>query len=126
MLALQVLRRRTRIHTRWLPLCALGFFLYRAAGTYRRERDAGPDGFAQPPVRLVTTGPYALSRNPMYLGHLLFLAGLALATGSRIAAAGLVWQAYRLGDRVAVDEERLERIFGDEYRDYVRRVPRWL
>jgi protein-S-isoprenylcysteine O-methyltransferase Ste14 len=62
----------------------------------------------------------------MYLGHLLFLAGLALATGSRVALVAFVWQAYRLSDRVAIDEERLERIFGDDYRDYVRRVPRWL
>ena len=125
-LASRLLRGHFRIGTRPLLLSALGYLLYRVAGAYRREQHAGSEGFAQPPVRLVTSGPYALSRNPMYLGHLLFLAGLAIATGSRIAAAALVWQAYRLSDRVAIDEERLEGIFGDEYRDYLGRVPRWL
>ena len=125
-LATQAARRRVRIRPRWLLLCALGYFAYRAAGAYRREQHAGPEGFAQPPDRLVTTGPYALSRNPMYLGHLRFLAGLGRATGSPFAAGALVWQAFRLSDRVAIDEERLERIFGDEYREYRRRVPRWL
>lgn len=62
----------------------------------------------------------------MYLGHLVYLAGLVLATGSPIAVAGLLWQWLRLAARIREDEERLERIFGDEYRDYVRDVPRWL
>ena len=121
-----LLRRRVRLRPEWIPLCAAGYALYRGAGEYRRARHAGPPGFERPPDRLLTTGPYALSRNPMYLGHLLFLSGLALATGSPVAAAGLLWQWRRLGGRVAIDEERLERIFGDEYREYVGRVPRWV
>ncbi len=118
-------RRRPRVRSEWLLLCAAGYALYRGAGAYRRAQGAGPPGFERPPDRLVTTGPYALSRNPMYLGHLLFLSGLALATGSPVAVGGLLWQWRRLAARVAVDEDRLERIFSDEYRDYVRRVPRW-
>lgn len=118
--------RRPRIRGEWLALCVSGYALHRGAGGYRRAQRAGPPGFARPPDRLLTTGPYALSRNPMYLGHLLFLAGLALATGSPVAVGGLLWQWRRLGARVVEDEERLERIFGDEYREYVRRVPRWL
>jgi protein-S-isoprenylcysteine O-methyltransferase Ste14 len=119
-------RRRRRVRSEWLLLCALGYALYRGAGEYRRAERAGPPGFERPPDRLVTTGPYALSRNPMYVWHLLFLSGLALATGSPVAVVGLLWQSRRLASRVAVDEERLERIFGQEYRDYKERVPRWL
>ena len=119
-------RRRPRVRGEWLALCIAGYALYRGAGAYRQAERAGPPGFERAPDRLVTTGPYAWSRNPMYLGHLVFLAGLALATGSPVAVGGLLWQWRRLGHRVRVDEERLERIFGDEYRDYVRRVPRWL
>ncbi len=118
--------RRIRIRPEWLALCAAGYALYRHAGSYRERHHAGPPGFARPPDRLLTTGPYALTRNPMYLGHLLFLAGLALATGSPIAAVGLLRQWRRLDERVAEDEERLERIFGDAYRAYRRRVPRWV
>lgn len=124
--AAELLRGRPRLRTEWLACCAIGYGLYRGAGRYRAVHHAGPPGFAHPPDRLLTTGPYALSRNPMYLGHLVFLAGLALATGSAVAVAGLLWQWRRLGARVLEDEERLERIFGDEYREYVRRVPRWL
>lgn len=121
-----LLRGRPRVRAEWLGLCFAGYALYRAAGAYRSAERAGPAGFASPPERLVTTGPYGWSRNPMYLGHLAFLAGLALATRSQVAVVGLAWQWCRLAERVRMDEERLERVFGDEYRDYVRRVPRWL
>ncbi len=118
--------RRVRLRGEWLALCLAGYGLYRAAGTYRMARGAGSEGFSRPPDRLVTTGPYAVSRNPMYLGHVLFLAGLALATGSPVAVAGFLWQWRRLSRRVRIDEERIERIFGDEYREYTKRVPRWV
>lgn len=117
--------RRPRLRAEWLAACAAGYGLYRAAGAYRRAQRAGPPGSARPPDRLLTTGPYAYSRNPMYLGHLVFLAGLALATRSPVAVAGLLWQWRRLDARVIEDEERLERIFGGQYREYRRRVPRW-
>ena len=122
----ELLRGRPRWRTGWLALWVAGYALYRLAGRYRIGQGAGSEGFTRPPDRLVTTGPYALTRNPMYLGHLLSLAGLALATGSPVAVAGLLWQWRRLGGRVLIDEERLLRIFGDEYRDYMSRVPRWV
>jgi protein-S-isoprenylcysteine O-methyltransferase Ste14 len=125
-LCAELLRGRPRWRTGWLALWIGGYLLYRAAGRYRLAEGAGSEGFARPPDRLVMSGPYALTRNPMYLGHLLSLAGLALATGSPVAVAGLLWQWRRLAGRVAIDEERLERIFGDEYRDYAGRVPRWV
>jgi protein-S-isoprenylcysteine O-methyltransferase Ste14 len=126
-LCAELLRGRApRLRLEWLALWVAGYTLYRAAGRYRAVQRAGPPGFSRPPDRLLTTGPYAWSRNPMYLGHLLSLAGLALATGSPVAVAGLLWQWRRLAERVEIDEERLERLFGDEYRDYVGRVPRWV
>ncbi len=122
----ELLRGRLRLRGEWIALWIAGYALYRAAGSYRLARGAGSVGFARPPDRLVTTGPYAWSRNPMYLGHLLSLAGPALATGSPVAVAGRLWQWRRLAERVGIDEDRLSRVFGDEYRDYVARVPRWL
>jgi protein-S-isoprenylcysteine O-methyltransferase Ste14 len=81
---------------------------------------------AQPPGRLVTSGPYALTRNPMYLGHLIFVLGLALAFRSKLAAALGVGHALRFWRRVHSDEERLQVLYGDEYRAYKMRVKRWI
>lgn len=118
--------RRVRLRGEWLLLCLAGYGLYRGAGRYRLAQGAGSEGFTRPPDKLVTSGPYAVTRNPMYLGHLLFLAGVALATGSPVAVAGFVYQWRRMSKRVRIDEERIERIFGDEYRQYTGRVPRWV
>jgi protein-S-isoprenylcysteine O-methyltransferase Ste14 len=79
-----------------------------------------------PPEHLVTTGPYAYSRNPMYLGHIIFLTGLALTLQSllaaAIAAASVVWFHWR----VRRDEARLRERFGPQYVAYQERVKRWL
>jgi protein-S-isoprenylcysteine O-methyltransferase Ste14 len=79
----------------------------------------------RPPEQLVTDGPYGHCRNPMYLGHLLFLAGLALALRSPLAALLGAGQALTLLRHVQIDEERLARQFGAEYADYRARVSRW-
>jgi protein-S-isoprenylcysteine O-methyltransferase Ste14 len=61
----------------------------------------------------------------MYLGHLLFLGGLAFALGSPLAAALGAGQALTLVRHVRIDEQRLARQFGAEYADYRARVGRW-
>lgn len=109
-----------------LALMAAGYLLYRSAGAYRQVEGGGGPGFAAKPDRLVTTGPYAIVRNPMYFGHLLSSLGLLLATRSPLAFVVLVSQWQRFTARVGLDEERLARRFGPEYEDYLRRVPRWI
>jgi protein-S-isoprenylcysteine O-methyltransferase Ste14 len=121
-----LVRRRVRVDLRWAPLLALGYGLYRTAGEHRERSAAGPRGFERPPVKLLTDGPYAYTRNPMYLGHLIFCTALFGATRSPVALLLALRQARRLAERVRADEARLERIFGDEYRAYVARVPRWI
>ena len=109
-----------------LPLLAWGYLQYRLVGSYRLREGGGGPGVSIPPERLVTGGPYRWCRNPMYLGHLIFFAGLAVALRSWLAAvvfAGhLVWFQWR----VRADEGRLAALFGDPYRDYVARVKRWI
>lgn len=119
-------RRRVRIDAKWLPFLVTGYTLYRGAGRYRARMDAGTPGFERSPQRLLTDGPYALSRNPMYLGHLIFMTALVMATRSRLAAILALRQYLRFSERISIDERRLERIFGDDYRAYVARVPRWI
>ena len=109
-----------------LPLLAAGYLLYRYAGLHRHRSGNTGDGFASTPEQLVTSGPYAFTRNPMYLGHLVFLTGLVLATRSPIALAAAVSQWRRLDARARADEDRLEELFGPGYAVYRARVARWL
>ena len=81
---------------------------------------------SRPPERLVTSGVYAITRNPMYLGHQLSLAGVTAATRSPLAAAVFVAHIPWFNRRAAEDEKRLEALFGEEFRAYRDRVPRWL
>ena len=80
-----------------------------------------------PPAALVARGPYRYSRNPMYVGVLVILAGLALARGSATLAiyAAIVAAAFTTFV-LAYEEPHLEREFGESYRAYKARVPRWL
>lgn len=121
---LLVRRRITR--PVFLPLLAWGYLQYRLIGQHRQRLHAGGRGFDRPPDRLLTTGPYAFSRNPMYLGHLTFMLGLALSTGSKLAWAILLANIPWFNSRVEYDERRLRDKFGAEYDAYCRRVRRWL
>ncbi|MCC6075653.1 methyltransferase family protein [Pseudomonas sp. GCM10022188] len=76
---------------------------------------------------LVTSGVFAVSRNPIYLGDALILAALALGFGNAVNFLLLplfVWLIGRV--QIAPEERALERLFGEEYRAYCARVRRWL
>ena len=103
-----------------------GYLQYRLAGRYRLRLGGGGPGMDTPPERLVTSGPFALCRNPMYLGHLIFLAGLALSLRSWLSAAIALGSAVWLQLRVLRDEQRLAGRFGKPYMQYLSRVKRWI
>lgn len=124
-LAERALARR-RIRLIWLPLMVWGYLQYLFAGRYRTRNGGGGPGMGIPPKRLVTTGIYDITRNPMYLGHLLFLTGLLGATRSPLAFAALAQGVGRFHSRIERDEKRLEELFGDEYREYAEAVPRYI
>ena len=125
-LAEQALSRRP-LRLACAPVMAWGFLQYRFAGTYRLTRARGPPGMSQgQPERLVTTGIYAHTRNPMYLGHLIFLTGLTLATRSPLSLAVTAGLVHWFDERARTDHRRLSTIFGEPYREYAARVPRWL
>jgi protein-S-isoprenylcysteine O-methyltransferase Ste14 len=79
------------------------------------------------PGRLVREGLFRVSRNPMYLGFAIALAGVALGLGS--ASPWLAWLLFiLLTDRwyIRVEEAAMLACFGDEYAAYQREVRRWL
>lgn len=125
--AIVQLAQRRPVDLRWTPLLAVGYLLYDKVGDYRTARGGGgPGQSGPPPERIVETGPYAITRNPMYLGHLVFLLGLALATRSPVGAAALAVNVPWFNRHAQRDEERLTELFGEDYTAYRDRVPRWL
>ena len=76
---------------------------------------------------LVDTGPFALVRNPLYLGNIALWAGFALTAGLPwlapiiVVLLGGVYHAI-----VRWEEGLLETRLGAAYRDYAARVPRWI
>jgi protein-S-isoprenylcysteine O-methyltransferase Ste14 len=77
--------------------------------------------------RLVVTGPYRYSRNPMYVGMTSVYSGVALITNSAWALLLLPFVLIFVATRVIGREERyLKRTFGEAYAEYCRRVRRWL
>jgi hypothetical protein len=117
---------RLDLHPIFLPLMAWGYLQYRLCGVYRRRRGGGGPGIETPPERLVLSGPYAYTRNPMYLGHIIFLAGLALTLHSPVAAAIAVATAIWFHVRVRRDETRLVERWGEAYRRYLSITKRWI
>lgn len=75
---------------------------------------------------LIDSGVYRYSRNPQYTGFVAGMAGLALARRSGLACAFVAGMAAAYRWWIAVEEQHLERVFGDAYRTYRDRTPRWL
>jgi protein-S-isoprenylcysteine O-methyltransferase Ste14 len=109
-----------------VPLLIWGYLQYRLAGSYRVRHGGGGPGLEVAPQRLVSDGLYRYSRNPMYLGHLIFMAGLALTFWSWLALAILVANLFWFDRRVRGDEQRLLQRFGAPYAAYCGRVKRWI
>jgi protein-S-isoprenylcysteine O-methyltransferase Ste14 len=108
------------------PLMAWGYLQYLLVGRYRLPRAGGSPGMDVAPERIIAIGPYRWTRNPMYLGHLIFLVGLAITFWSWFALLVLAGRAVWFHRRVLYDEARLEKIFGAEYVAYRSRVKRWI
>jgi protein-S-isoprenylcysteine O-methyltransferase Ste14 len=71
---------------------------------------------------LVTSGPYALARHPIYTGLLLAFLGSAVALGDWRGVLAFALAAGALWRKLVVEERWMRQQFGDEYRAYARRV----
>lgn len=78
------------------------------------------------PDRLVTSGPYAVSRNPMYMGWVLLHLGAGAACGSGWIVAALPAAVARVHREILREERALGEHFGDDYERYRAAVPRYL
>lgn len=79
------------------------------------------------PSALVTGGPFLFSRNPIYLGDMMILAGAVAWSGAVLGLLLLPLLLVILTRRFIIPEEkRLTRAFGPAYESWARRVRRWL
>ena len=115
----------------WHPLAlvpmAVGFALYLAcAGRFVVEGHGTPAPI-DPPRQLVVRGPYRWVRNPMYVAVAAVLLGEVLLSASAwlAAYAAFVCLAFHLFVRL-YEEPHLTAQFGEPYRAYAARVPRWI
>jgi protein-S-isoprenylcysteine O-methyltransferase Ste14 len=74
---------------------------------------------------LIRSGPYRFSRNPQYLGTCLYLASLAILSGSHLAAIGALAVGLWFVATPFVEEPWLAAHYGADYAAYCREVPRF-
>ncbi|MER8901249.1 isoprenylcysteine carboxylmethyltransferase family protein [Mesorhizobium sp. M0772] len=103
-------------------VAALWFTAIRAM--IRAKTTMNPNGL---PEHLVTSGPFGVTRNPMYLANTLLLIGVAFVSGI-IWFLPLALIAAFATQKVAIESEEkvLFAKFGKKYRDYTKRVRRWI
>lgn len=83
--------------------------------------------FYEAPDRMVTDGPFGISRNPIYLSGVILSLGVAILLGSLITFVFPIALLVIL-DRyyIPFEEKRLEETFGAEYLEYKQKVRRWI
>ncbi|MFA5332841.1 MAG: isoprenylcysteine carboxylmethyltransferase family protein [Methanoregula sp.] len=82
---------------------------------------------SEEPTVLVTSGPFRLSRNPVYLGMASVLLGVAVVLGTLITLAFPILFVMVIEFFIIPGEERmLEKLFGEPYREYKKSVRRWI
>jgi protein-S-isoprenylcysteine O-methyltransferase Ste14 len=117
---------RTRVASTlgWVLLAAFALWNGWALLTMARHRTGLLPG--EPSTTVIDTGPFARSRNPLYVGLLVASAGVALLAGSvwALLALPLEWALLRWG-AVLPEERYLSAKFGAAYADYCGRVRRW-
>ena len=111
-----------------IAVALVGLLLaFRGVIDFRRARTTVDPLHPERSAQLVTAGIYRWTRNPMYLGFVVTLVGLAIALQS---LAGLVIaggaSAYLQRFQIRPEERILRRRFGDEFNAYRGQVRRWL
>jgi len=108
-------------------LIAVGLVLaVSAVSLFRREgTEINPTSEAN--RKLVGSGPFRYTRNPMYLALVLFSLGVAFCAGSLpMFAVPLLVFALTNSVHIPFEEEKMRRQFGTAFDDYTRRTRRWI
>jgi protein-S-isoprenylcysteine O-methyltransferase Ste14 len=79
------------------------------------------------PIHLIDEGIFAKTRNPIYLGMILFLLGLAICCGNLFSlAVPFLFLIIIELVFIPMEEKIMESTFGEQYNEYKKRVHRWI
>ncbi len=109
----------------WLLVAAMVALDFSAMRTMARAKTTIMPNKAS--EHLVTTGAFSVTRNPIYLGNTLLMIGVGLITGIAWFLPLAIVAAFAT-QKLAIEreEKHLEARFGKKYRDYAKRVRRWV
>ncbi|NIM67686.1 MAG: hypothetical protein GTO55_06010 [Armatimonadetes bacterium] len=105
-------------------LASLGYFFIKWSSRLLDRGDQSQSLGLEGPLH--TEGPYLYTRNPQYIGYILFLTGIVLITNSFMALAIGILAILWLFLAPFSEEPWLHEQFGKEYGEYRKRVPRWI
>jgi protein-S-isoprenylcysteine O-methyltransferase Ste14 len=102
-------------------------FLLSAWGGISFKKLKTPLRPGEKPKKIVAKGPFTFTRNPMYLGNVLILIGIAVLFGSLVAFISPIILYFIMQFAFILPEEKLmEKTFGKKYLEYKRKVRRWI
>ncbi len=108
------------------PLVVAGVLLSRWSKRTMFRAGVDPNPY-EPTTAIATTGPYALSRNPIYVSATVVYVGIAFVVNMAWLIVclpfGITLLYYGV---IAREESYMEKVFGGEYRQYKARVRRWV
>ena len=94
---------------------------------YLFKKNKTPIMPGQKPTFVVMAGPYAFTRNPMYLGVATALTGVAVYIGNWLAfSSPIIFFMATNFFYVPREEKLMEKLFGKKYIDYRKKVRRWI
>jgi len=110
-----------RLGTTWfyigLPICSLGLIMHTIASV----------NFATTPLRQpITKGLYRYSRHPMYLIFFLTFIGVSIASASWLFLLFSILVIVLMPPLVIPEEQDCIKKYGDAYREYMNKTPRWI
>tara|TARA_S200000501_G_scaffold25072_2_gene21745 strand:- start:42622 stop:43203 length:582 start_codon:yes stop_codon:yes gene_type:complete len=97
------------------------FLSVRYAGGVTRTRKVGAP-------KLCTSGPYAYTRNPLYVGNVIIYFGFVYFSGGNymleLSLGVLIFFLFQYANIISLEEETLTQLFGKDYDEYKENVPR--
>ena len=111
----------------WVLMIVGAVVIFAGLASFARHKTTANPFKPEAASSLVDTGIYGRTRNPMYVGVAMVLIGYAAFLSHPLALfAAFLFPAYIGRFQIAPEERALDRVFGEAYEAYKRRVPRWL